>query len=384
MSLSAGARLGPYEITGSLGAGGMGEVYRARDTRLGRDVAIKILSPQLSNDPDRLRRFEQEARAAGVLNHPNVMMIHDVGATDGLHYVVSELLEGETLRDRLRSGPLPVSRAIEYALQIVRGLAAAHARAIVHRDLKPENLFITTDGLVKILDFGLAKLLGDEAGGDDATVAIGTRPGTVWGTMGYMSPEQLRGLPTDHRTDLFAFGVVLHEMLTGRGPFHRDSAPEIMSAILRDDPPELSNSSRGVPPALDRIIRHCLEKRPEDRFQSTRDVAFALETLSGHRAIEAPPEPGPAKKKTTRAKPVTAARPAAMPVPVYHQLTFRRGTVFSARFGPDGQTVLYDAAWDGEPLEIFPTRRQFPESCALGFRNAHLLAVSESGDLAIS
>src|SRR5262245_50406507 len=248
MSLLAGARLGPYEITGSLGAGGMGEVYRARNTRLGREVAIKILSPDLSNDPDRLHRFEQEAKAAGVLNHPNVMMIHDVGSTDGMHYVVSELLEGETLRDRLRSGPLPVSRAVDFGLQIVRGLAAAHARSIVHRDLKPENLFITADGLIKILDFGLAKLLG-EVGANDATVAVGTRPGTVWGTMGYMSPEQLRGLPTDHRTDLFAFGVVLHEMLTGRAPFHRDSSPEVMSAILRDDPPELSNSGRGVPPA---------------------------------------------------------------------------------------------------------------------------------------
>ena len=285
MPLAPGSRLGPYEIVSPLGAGGMGEVYRARDPRLGRDVAIKVLPASYAGDADRLRRFEQEARAAGALNHPNVLSIHDIGIHEGAPFVVSELLEGETLRDRIQSGDLTPRRAVEIAVQMARGLAAAHARGIVHRDLKPENLFLTRDGHAKILDFGLAKLLQPEAGGAPLTslptTPAGTHPGVVMGTTGYMSPEQVRGAEADHRSDIFSFGVVLHEMLSGAPPFKRDTAVETMSAILKEEPPELSGASRPIAPALDAVVRHCLEKRPEDRFQSARDLAFNLESSSG-------------------------------------------------------------------------------------------------------
>ena len=283
MSLSAGARLGPYEVIASIGEGGMGEVYRARDTRLGRDVAIKILPKSVSDDPDRLRRFEQEARAAGALNHPNILVVHDVGAHDHGPYVVCELLEGATLREQLSATPLPARRAIDYAVQIAGGLAAAHARGIVHRDLKPENLFVTRDGRVKILDFGIAKLIehGEADDSDAATRRAQTDPGLVIGTAGYMSPEQVRGQRIDHRSDIFSFGAVLYEMLAGRRAFKRDSSVETLNAILTDEPPDLPTAD-GTPPALDRVVRHCLEKSPEQRFQSARDVAFALEGLTSH------------------------------------------------------------------------------------------------------
>ena len=300
MSLPPGTRLGPYEIVAPIGAGGMGEVYRARDTRpsLAREVAIKVLPSSLSSDAERLRRFEQEARAAGMLNHPNIVAIYDVGTHEGAPYVVTELLEGETLRSRLAGGALPQRKAIEYALQTAHGLAAAHEKGIVHRDLKPENLFITKDARVKILDFGLAKLtLGARAsspaspgappgaGGTPAlpgeeTEVAGTQPGMVLGTVGYMSPEQVRGKATDHRSDIFSFGAILYEMLAGRRAFQRDTAAETMTAILRDEPPGMPSSAQ-VSPALDRIARHCLEKNPEERFRSAHDLAFALENVSG-------------------------------------------------------------------------------------------------------
>ncbi len=263
----------------------MGEVYRARDARLARDVAIKVLPASYAGDPDRLRRFEQEARAAGGLNHPNVLSIHDIGIHEGAPFVVSELLEGETLRDRIQSGDLTPRRAVEIAVQVARGLAAAHARGIVHRDLKPENLFLTRDGHAKILDFGLAKLLQPESEGAPLTslptTPAGTHPGVVMGTTGYMSPEQVRGAEADHRTDIFSFGAVLHEMLSGAPPFRRDTAVETMSAILKEDPPELSAPARAISPALATVVHHCLEKRPEDRFQSARDLAFSLDSLAG-------------------------------------------------------------------------------------------------------
>ncbi|MBI1950102.1 MAG: serine/threonine-protein kinase, partial [Acidobacteria bacterium] len=284
MSLAPGTRLGPYEIKSPIGAGGMGEVYRARDPRLEREVAVKILPPVFSGDPDRLRRFQQEARAAGALNHPNILAIHDVGTHDGVSYVVSELLEGSTLRDRLAGAAVPGRKAVEYALQIARGLAAAHDRGIVHRDLKPENVFVTHDGHVKILDFGLAKLTRPEHEGGALTnlptTPAGTDPGMVMGTVGYMSPEQVRGQPSDQRSDIFSLGVILHEMVSGRQPFRRESPVETMSAILKEEPPELPATAR-VPPALERILRHCLEKSPAERFQSARDLAFDLEALSG-------------------------------------------------------------------------------------------------------
>ncbi len=282
MPLSAGTRLGPYEVLAPIGAGGMGEVYRARDSRLGREVALKILPAAFANDPDRVRRFEQEGRAAAALNHPNIVVIYDAGSQDGVFYVATELLEGETLRERLAGSALPVRKAIDYAIQIARGLAAAHAKGITHRDLKPENLFLTKDGLVKILDFGLAKHSAVIPTGSHptelATQPIETDPGKVLGTVGYMSPEQVRGQVADARSDLFSLGVVLYEMVSGKRAFPGDSSVEVMSAILKQEPPELDAA---LPPALDRMIRRCLEKKPEERFESARDLAFALESISG-------------------------------------------------------------------------------------------------------
>ena len=285
MALTSGTELGPYKILSPLGAGGMGEVYRARDTRLGRDVAVKVLPADWCSDPERLRRFEQEARATAALNHPNILAVFDVGQQDGSPYIVSELLEGESLRSRLHAGPLSVRKAVEYGVQIIRGLAAAHDRGIFHRDLKPENIFVTRDGHVKILDFGLAKLtLPDPAtmAGLSAgpTLDSATRPGAVLGTLGYMSPEQLRGADSDARSDLFSFGVVLYEMLSGQRAFRGKTTADTISAVLREDPPDLTASGRDVPPILERIVRHCLEKDPAVRFQSARDVAFDLESLS--------------------------------------------------------------------------------------------------------
>src|SRR5215831_5173899 len=279
MPLAAGSRLGPYEILSPLGAGGMGEVYRARDTRLGREVAIKVLPASLSADPDRLRRFEQEARAAGLLNHPSITQVYDLGTHEGAPYVVHELLEGETLRAVLATGPLPPRRAVDYAIPMAQGLAAAHEKGIVHRDLKPENVFVTRDGRIKILDFGLAKLTLPETDAGPLTgiptETARTQTGVVLGTLGYMSPEQVRGQPADARSDIFSFGAILYEMLAGRRAFQGVSSADTMSAILKEDPPDVS-ASRTVSPGLGRIVRHCLEKNPEQRFQSARDLAFDL------------------------------------------------------------------------------------------------------------
>jgi serine/threonine protein kinase/Tol biopolymer transport system component len=284
-SLSAGTKLGRYEIRSQVGAGGMGEVYRARDEKLNRDVAVKVLPAALSENSDRLHRFEQEAQAAGALNHPNILAVYDVGTHEGAPYVVSELLEGETLRELLDHGPLSTRKAIEYATHTARGLAAAHEKGIVHRDLKPENLFITKDDRVKILDFGLAKLTlpaGDEVAQTDiATRKVHTDPGAVMGTAGYMSPEQVRGRAVDYRSDIFSFGAVLYEMLSGRRAFRGDSAIETLNAILKEEPAELTASNSNIAPAIERVVWHCLEKSPERRFQSASDVAFALESLSG-------------------------------------------------------------------------------------------------------
>jgi eukaryotic-like serine/threonine-protein kinase len=281
MSLTVGSKLGPYEILAPIGAGGMGEVYRAKDTRLGRDVALKILPESFAREPDRLRRFEQEARAVAALNHPNILAIHDIGQQSGVPFLVSELLEGDSLRAALEGGALPQRKTIEYGVQIAHGLAAAHEKGIVHRDLKPENIFITRDGRIKILDFGLAKL-AQQDGGDELTLTgPNTAVGVVMGTASYMAPEQVRGEAADPRTDIFAFGAVLYEMLSGVRAFRRDTAAETMTAVLKDDPPDLSDPTRFVSPALDRIVRRCLEKNPEQRFQSARDLSFALSALSG-------------------------------------------------------------------------------------------------------
>ena len=282
MTLQPGDRLGPYEVRSALGAGGMGEVYRAHDSRLRREVAVKVLVASATADPDRLRRFELEACAAGALNHPNVLVVFDVGAHDGTPYVVSELLEGHTLREAIRAGALTPARAVEYAAQAADGLAAAHEKGIVHRDLKPENLFVTHDGRIKILDFGLAKLNHERSGGgasDDTKLTGDTNPGTVLGTIGYMSPEQVRGEAADHRTDVFALGAVLYETLTARSPFRHASATETLAAVLKDDPVEILETSHAFSPGLRRLLRRCLEKRAEDRYQSARDLAFELRGL---------------------------------------------------------------------------------------------------------
>src|SRR2546425_2420402 len=284
MMIAPGTKLGPYEILAPLGAGGMGEVYRARDTKLGRDVAIKLLPSSFSGDSDRLHRFEQEACAAGALNHPNILVIHHIDTHEGAPYIVSELLEGETLRQRMGGTALAQRRAIDYALQVAHGLGAAHEKGIVHRDLKPDNVFITKDGRVKILDFGIAKLTqpdGSLSQTEIPTRRVDTEPGVVMGTVGYMSPEQVKGRPVDHRSDIFSFGAILYEMLSGRRAFHGESAAETMSAILKEDPPDLSSTNQNISPALERLVNHCLEKNPEARFHSASDLAFALETLSG-------------------------------------------------------------------------------------------------------
>src|SRR6201984_1110457 len=286
MPLARTTKLGPYEIIAPLGSGGMGEVSRARDTRLGRDVALKILPESFARESDRLIRFEQEARAVAALNHPNILAVFDVGQHNGSPFLVSELLEGETLRAVLEHGALPQRKAIEYAVQIAQGLAAAHEKGIVHRDLKPENVFVTKDGRIKILDFGLAKLAqkpGAEVSVTDGVTLTSshTAAGVVMGTASYMAPEQVRGQAVDPRTDIFAFGAVLYEMLSGKRAFRRDTPPETMTAVLKEDPPELTNAAHPVSPALDRIVRRCLEKNPEQRFQSAKDLSFALGALSG-------------------------------------------------------------------------------------------------------
>ena len=300
MPIPAGTKLGPYEIQSQIGAGGMGEVYRARDSRLGREVAIKILPESFAQDAERLRRFEQESQAVAALNHPNILAIYDVGTRDGSPYLVSELLEGENLRAILEKGPIPQRKAIEYAVQIANGLAAAHDKGIVHRDLKPDNLYVCRDGRVKILDFGLAKMSAKETPGvDGATMTQHTAAGVVMGTASYMAPEQVRGGQVDARTDMFSFGVVLYEMLSGKRAFQRDSSPETMTAILKEDVPELTDTKLPVAPALEKIVRRCLEKSPEQRFQSAKDLAFALDALSG------------TSTSKTGAQPAVQTKPAA-------------------------------------------------------------------------
>ena len=304
--LSSGDRLGRYRVDGPLGAGGMGEVYRAFDTRLGREVAIKVLSARRANDPDRVQRFEQEARVAASLSHANVLALHDAGSQDGIDYAVFELLEGRTLRAQLEGGPLPVSKVVGYGVQICEGLAAVHARGIVHRDLKPENVFVTRSGQVKILDFGLAKLgprgLGFLAGGSDARTP--TEPGLLVGTCGYMAPEQARGRPADARSDIFSMGALLYEMLSGRRAFDGQTPADTLAALLTQDPPEISDIARPVPRPLERVVRRCLERNPEERFQSARDVAFGLEAVSDAEA--------PVPRRRAGAGGAAAAMPVAL------------------------------------------------------------------------
>jgi serine/threonine protein kinase len=398
MPLATGTRLGPYEILAPLGAGGMGEVYRARDEKLARDVAIKVLPPALAGDSLSLARFEREARAVAALSHPNILAIHDFGRTDGATYAVTELLSGETLRQRLDRGGLPPKRAVEIAREIANGLAAAHEKGIVHRDLKPENVFLTKDGLVKILDFGLARQFRKVDGRVEPTLTEGSGPGVALGTAGYMSPEQVRGEAVDHRSDVFSFGTVLYEMLSGRRAFQGETSVERMHAILRQDPAPLAASGARISPSLEQIVTHCLEKRPEDRFQSARDLAFDLGTLSSTSASGSSPA-ARAKNPWWKRAAVAAAIVAMAALglwarerraqgrhwntsPTFHRLTFRRGNLLSARFTPDGKTVVYGAAWDGKPTELFSVRTDAKESQPLGLDNADIASISSKGELA--
>jgi eukaryotic-like serine/threonine-protein kinase len=416
MTLSTGAKLGPYEIVAPIGAGGMGEVYRARDTRLGREVAIKVLPASFASDAERLRRFEQEARAASALNHPNILAIYDIGTHEGAPFLVTELLEGETLRERLRNGPLPVRKALDIAIQTANGVAAAHEKGIIHRDLKPANIFLTNDGRAKILDFGLAKLTQQDnassigetqsptrTSGGHAQTDARTEAGVVLGTAGYMAPEQVRGKPADARSDIFALGAILYEMLSGQRAFEKDSSADTMAAILKEEPAELSGEGKKIPPPVERVVRHCLEKSPAERFQSARDLAFHLGALSD------PSNSGVTKLAPAEAQMISRGKRRAIfatigtaglvvavivayfagrgggtnSLPTYKQITFSRGTIFEGRFAPDGQSVYYSAAWDGQPPQVYLTDPNSPESRPLGLANSSLFAVSAS-QLAVS
>jgi Tol biopolymer transport system component/tRNA A-37 threonylcarbamoyl transferase component Bud32 len=417
MTVTAGTRLGSYEIIAPLGEGGMGEVYRARDAKLNRDVAIKVLPNRLVHDPTSLARFEREAQAVAALSHPNILAIYDFGRQDNIVYAVTELLEGETLRGRLSHGSLPTRKAIDLGVHIVHGISAAHERGIVHRDLKPENIFITNDGVVKILDFGLAtfspgsdsgaKEAGSRVPGNDETRAALTGEGMVLGTVGYMSPEQVRGQAIDHRTDIFSFGAILYELLTGRRPFKGDSHVETMNAILKEDPPEFAEINPNLPGSLDRIVRRCLEKRPQDRFHSAHDLAIALEALSGassqssaSMAVPAVPGAKPRRGISPALVIVGAAFVAAAAFAAgklltgtgsaaslaeteFVRLTYRRGPIWSSAIAPDGATFVYSAVWEGSPLQIYSTRQDSPESQALPYTNADITAISSKGELAI-
>ncbi|MEP6800738.1 MAG: protein kinase [Acidobacteriota bacterium] len=411
MTLVAGSRLGPYEILAPLGAGGMGEVYRARDERLRRDVAIKVLSGELSGDVERRKRFEQEARAASSLSHPNLVTIFDIGITGDVVYIAMELIEGRTLRDLQSEGPFPTKRLIDVAFQAADGLAKAHAAGIVHRDLKPENVMVTRDGVVKILDFGLAKLLPREAGiGDESATAIEeTRPGTVLGTVGYMSPEQASGKPVDFRSDQFSLGSILYEISTGRRAFQRATTAETLTAIIREEAEPVGKINAGVPAPFRWLIERCLAKDPDGRYASTRDLASDLRSLREHLSEASVSGETPAgtaavtgiaphgRSRVIRPALTAAAILAALVAgmllekrfnrsvpPSYQQITFGSGTIRAARFAPDGQTIVYSVAWDGGPLKLFLKHPSSPDSLPLQLPSSNLLGISPTGEMAIA
>jgi len=420
MTLAPGTKLGPYEILAAIGAGGMGEVYKAKDTRLDRFVAIKVLPEDFAKNPDSLARFEREAKAVASLNHPNITGIFDIGRMEDTAYAVMELLEGESLRTRLLQGALTPRTAIELAVQMAHGLAAAHDKGVIHRDLKPDNLWITKDGRLKILDFGLAKQVAPAGRGSQSYLAteavspghvLHTEEGMIMGTMGYMSPEQVRGETVDARSDIFSFGAVLFEMLTGRKAFARDTASDTMAAILRDDPQEGDESGKVIPPALRRIIDHCLEKLPSRRFHDADDLAFALENLST----------GSLDGRSFDGSGTHAASNLSIPLPLglrgswrqgwpwlalaglaiaaalvwiwgapksnsgvtFLQRSFRPQAIFQAAFAPDGETIIYSGATEGNVPELFMIRPEYPEPQSMGLPRTHLLSISSKGELAV-
>jgi len=412
MPLPAGTRLGPYEIVSPLGAGGMGEVYRARDTRLGREVAVKVLLPEVSGDQSRRARFEQEARSASALNHPNIVAVYDVGSVDSTIYLAMELVEGRTLRELLADGALPSRKLLDVAVQVAEGLAKAHEAGLVHRDLKPENLIVSKDGFVKILDFGLAKLT--ELTPSDGVSALqtmagapGTVPGTVMGTVGYMSPEQASGRDVDYRSDQFSFGSILYELATGHRAFQRNTGAETLTAIIREEPVPVGQANPKVPAPVRWIVERCLAKEPEERFASTKDLARDLRSLRDHLSETSATETvstaraAAAKKGLPAwlvpgialvvgaalallgAKLLAGSHPASSDIRT-QRLTYRRGSILSARFSPDGKSIVFAAAWDGQPMELYTTRPESPESRSLGLSHASLLSVSSTGDLAVA
>jgi Tol biopolymer transport system component len=408
LTLPVGSRLGPYEILAPLGAGGMGEVYRARDARLGREVALKVLPAELSENADRLSRFEQEARSASALNHPNIVTVHDIGRSDSTSYIAMELVDGRTLRELSAPGALPVRRVLAIASQIADGLSKAHAAGIVHRDLKPENVMVSKDGYVKILDFGLAKLVEPESGGVSVMPTLAkpeTHPGVVMGTVGYMSPEQASGEPVDFRSDQFSFGSILYEITTGQKPFQRKTAAETMSAIIREEPEPIGRVRAEAPPPLRWIVERCLAKDPEERYVSTRDLARELASVRDHASeitsgVEASVDLGPRPLKRVRRSTVlgvalllllagsiagwlfAAKKIPKASAPTFRRLTFRSGGLQNARFTPDGQTIVYGATWTGERPGLYAVRPESPESRAFEFP-ADILAVSSTGEMLV-
>ena len=392
-----GKMVGHYRVLELIGSGGMGTVYRAHDEKLDRDVALKIIRQSSSENPDHLRRFELEARAAASLNHPNILAIYDVGIAGQDSYIVSELLHGKTLRARLDEGPIPLSQATDYGLQTAHGLTAAHDRHIIHRDLKPENLFLNEDGRVKILDFGVAKL---QAAPDEnrpvQSLTTVTKMGAVIGTYAYMSPEQVRGLAVDYRSDIFSFGAILYEMLAGRRAFRGETHADTMTAVLREEPPDANLEQAAIPISYREIVKHCIEKEPDNRFQSVRDLGFALQTLAGdatQRVSFSKPPRGLALKLPWAIVALFALAIGMLAVkllnqtpaqaPSYRRLTYEAGTVYAARFAADGQSIVYGAAWNGTPIQLFSTVGSTFLPQALNLKNANLLAVSPNNELAL-
>jgi len=400
VSLASGARLGPYEIVAPLGAGGMGEVWRARDTRLARDVAIKVLPAAVASDPERLKRFEKEARSASALNHPSIVTIYDIGQADGVSWIAMELVDGKTLRELLASGALPVKRLLPLATQVAEGLAKAHEAGIVHRDLKPENVMVTRDGLVKILDFGLAKLSSTGSGsgeGSHLPTMTATTPGVVVGTVGYMSPEQAGGEPLDFRSDQFSFGSVLYEMATGKRAFQKKTAIDTLGAILNTEPEAIAQLNPAIPAPLRWIAERCLAKDPDHRYASTKDLARELATVRDHLSeTSVIGEITPSARKPRVLPPVLAAavlalgllagkllwKASAPSFPHFQQLTFREETIATARFAPDGQAVVYGVIREGKPFELFTTRVGSLESRPMGL-NADICSISATGEMAL-
>jgi Tol biopolymer transport system component len=389
MPITPGTKLGPYEITARIGAGGMGEVFRARDTRLGRAVAIKVLPEEFAGDAARLKRFEQEARAASALNHPNIITVYEVGSVDHTSYLAMELVEGKSLRDLIEHGPLPVKRAIDLSAQIADGLAKAHDAGIVHRDLKPENIMISADGFAKILDFGLAKLT---SAADDSKTAVkkDSTAGTLLGTAGYMSPEQAAGEKVDFRSDQFSFGTILYEMVSRARPFRRATTAETLAAIIRDEPDPLD---RSLPAPLRWVIERCLAKDPEARYASTKDLARDLKSIRDHLSeADVPAATGVSRRKLARGAVLAAIvaialvaaaflagrRAGQLPPPTFKQLTFRRGVITNARFGPNGR-VVFAASWDGQPNALYENQLDNPDSRPLGLETADVLSITSTG-----